>query len=68
MKWYKKQLDALKKKNPEKTTDAAKKAKTDSAKKSTPLKGYVDAKKTRRNTFSSPVAQRNVNRPKTDLY
>jgi hypothetical protein len=33
-------------------------------------KAYLDAGKGRKNTFSSssPVAQRNINRPKTDLY
>jgi hypothetical protein len=62
MKWYKKQVDAIlkkaeKKKPTEKKTDADKKA-------------YLDAGKGRKNTFSSssPVAQRNINRPKTDLY
>jgi hypothetical protein len=62
MKWYKKQVDAIlkkteKKKPAEKKTDADKKA-------------YLDAGKGRKNTFSSssPVAQRNINRPKTDLY
>ncbi len=62
MKWYKKQVDAIlkkaeKKKPVEKKTDADKKA-------------YLDAGKGRKNTFSSssPVAQRNINRPKTDLY
>ena len=62
MKWYKKQVDALlkkteKKKTTEKKTDVDKKA-------------YLNAGKNRKNTFSAsnPVAQRNINRPKTDLY
>jgi hypothetical protein len=62
MKWYKKQVDAILKKNDKKKpTDK----KTDTDK-----KAYLDAGKGRKNTFSSsnPVAQRNINRPKTDLY
>lgn len=63
MKWYKKQVDAiLKKQEAEKKKDGKK---TDADK-----KAYLDAGKGRKNTFSSssPVAQRNINRPKTDLY
>lgn len=67
MKWYKKQLDALKKKTAEEKT-ANEKETLAERKKTSPSKGYLDAKKTRKNTFSSPVAQRNINRPKTDLY
>ena len=62
MKWYKKQVDAILKKT-EKEKPAERKTDTDK-------KAYLDAGKGRKNTFSSsnPVAQRNINRPKTDLY
>lgn len=53
MKWYKKQLDKLKKESEKK------KVKQSSVLKKT--KGV-------NTTFSNPVAQRNRNRPKTDLY
>ena len=52
MKWYKKQLEALKK-NENKKTEPKKTTKP---------------KKVKPANFASPVKQRNQNRPKTDLY
>jgi len=53
MKWYKKQLDKLQKESSKKK-----------AGQSSDLKKLGSNK----NTFSNPVAQRNRNRPKTDVY
>jgi hypothetical protein len=64
MKWYKKQLEALLKKTEEK--DSSKKI----DQKKTGKPGQLNALRgqNRKSSFASPVAQRNRNRDKTDLY
>ena len=58
MKWYAKQLKALRK-DTEGTPASQKKSAAAGI-------SYSDKNKVGRNTYSSPVSQRNRNRPKTD--
>lgn len=59
MKWYKKQLDELKKTNPEL-------AKLDSEASVAKEKNQTSAKKINQPIIHNPVKLRNINRPKTD--
>lgn len=68
MAWYKKQLLALQKKDTEKITKTDKKT-TIKSKKGTPKNPLLSqGEKGSHFVSASPVAQRNRNRDKTDLY